>query len=1089
MGFLKYCWLLIFTMMILNFGLISEEKYKVNHFQNPSDINVNYAQRIKQGFNLRVWLSNQMALGLEAWDGSAASTPDGIGCEYPAGAMIEHLYGAGPLIGARIDGVIRVSEGYNGSDARKEILPTYPPIPGDHFWRTSLGNNNYDSIGYNGYYFNNNILVNRKGVDDDGDGLIDEDELDGLDNDGDWNPLTDDVGADGLPDSIEISCDGIPYDTLSNPDPADDNFNPAVYDFCHPNLDGTYPYKNNRDIYTEKNNMPDHGEPHVDEDYGAISQNDLYCSATDTFRRPTIPGHSSMGLKVFSKTYSWEKNSSCDAIVFLEYNFINVGKRPWQNAYVGMFADPDLGPVNTDRYFEHNCTAYDYLTRTGYIYNPVDTPSTPLGFTLISTSRTFDSLHINFWWTDFTTPGHIDPGTNDSLIYWLITGGMHPAQSIADDQDPNNPTDTRFYYTFGDFQVQPAETLKMVFAMVSGVSTPNMLDNARKAQRIYESGGFIMPVVQIADSGTGKPITISWNQILRSPTGEVVAYRIYHGTSSGNYSDSMTVAGLSHTYYGLPESTGHYFAVRAIDEIGNRSAISDEVSNAPYAPKNFRVFGQQTSINLQWDANSDPDIAGYNIYRRVLPDSVFIKINTELVAGTIFFDTAVIGNKEYEYIISGVDKDNYESAKTLPLRGKLIPPAMPKNFVLGTGYNYMRLNWSPNTEEDLAGYNLYRKIDSDINFIKLNDTLLTITNYVDRNLDSSLVYQYYLEAVDKTSALSPLTRIWSGKITRKDAGILLVNTGFYFPLADSIRNFNKTLLKRYYYTENYYPWFSITNPSSAYYLNRFSSIVWAYECANTPPNVIYDFPILLKGYLLGGGKLFIHGRRLTLDSYPHWLNLLTDLFGIDLLTEISNVANFAGAEGEKGFPNLFARQDTTIGLIERFPQIPENRVLYRMKTTLIDSTGNGQPIGIGAKDSTLKAYYLSFPLYYLDSMSAQSVVDYVLNDFGEIPLDVIMINDEIPEKFSLHNAFPNPFNPSTSIRFDLPTEADVSLVVYDLLGKEIARLIDERKPPGSYNVQWDANGVSTGIYFYRISVFDAKSHLRSIETKKVILVK
>ena len=46
--------------------------------------------------------------------------------------------------------------------------------------------------------------VSRRGIDDDGDGKVDEDELDGLDNDGDWNPLTDDVGSDGIPDSLEI---------------------------------------------------------------------------------------------------------------------------------------------------------------------------------------------------------------------------------------------------------------------------------------------------------------------------------------------------------------------------------------------------------------------------------------------------------------------------------------------------------------------------------------------------------------------------------------------------------------------------------------------------------------------------------------------------------------------------------------------------------------------------------------------------------------------------------------------------------------------------------------------------------------------
>jgi hypothetical protein len=1089
MKLLKCICVFIYVALFSIGDLNSAEKNKFNNPQSPSEVNVNFAQRMKQGFNLRVWLSNQMKIGLQAWDGGSESTPDGIGCEYPAGAMIEHLYGAGPLIGAIVDGIPRVTDGYNGWDARTEMLPEYNHLPKDHFWRTSVGNNSFDTIGYRGYYYNNNILVNRKGIDDDGDGLVDEDELDGFDNDGDWNPLTDDVGQDGLPDSIEISCDGVPYDSLLNQDPADDNFDPAYRDYCHPNPDGSYPYKNNKDIYTEKNYMSDHGEPHVDEDYGAISNSDLYCSATDTFRKPTIVGHVGIGAKVVNKSYAWYKNSSADGIVYLDYSFINVGGKPWQDVYTGMFVDPDLGPVNASAYYNHNYAAFDNATFTAYVHNPVDTLSTPLGFTLISATGSLDSLDKFFWWVDFTTPGHIDPGTNDSLRYQFLAGGMHPAEPIAEGQSPLS--DTRFYYSLGKFQVNPGDTIKTVFALVSGYNVNDMLNNARRAKRIYAANGFIMPVVGISDSGNGKSITISWNTIDKSPFGNVVSYKVYHGTQSGVYTDSISTGNLSFTYTGL-SSTMHYFAVAAIDDQGHSSAISDEVTIIPMVPKNFRLYSQQTSINLQWDASSDPDIAGYNIYRRVLPDSVFTKINSEVVTEDLYFDTAVTGDKVYDYSISGVDKDGYESAWTLPLRGRLIPPNIPKNFVVGTGESYLHLNWYPNTEEDFAGYNLYRKRDSDTGFVKLNSTLLTVTDYIERSIDSGETYQYYLEAVDRTLATSAPTRIWSGKITKKDAGILLITTYLGFSFEGSINNFSEYLLQRYKYTWGGYPgWTALTGSVDYFGINKYSSIVFPYENQRSDLARLYfnEMPILLKGYLLGGGKLFLVGKQLSLACYPYWYEFLVDVFGVDHLLEMSQVKNFAGAIGEKGFPNLFARQDVTIGNIERFPQIPESRVLYRMQTTIFDSTGNGQPVGISAVDPNFKAYYMSFPLYYLDSTSAQSLVDYVLNDFGEIPLDVKTFSNEIPKEYSLHDAFPNPFNPSTSIRFDIPKESDVSLAVYDVLGKEVTRLVDERKPPGSYKIQWDANGVSTGIYFYRISVYDTKSHLRSIETKKVILVK
>lgn len=76
---------------------------------------------------------------------------------------------------------------------------------------------------------------------------------------------------------------------------------------------------------------------------------------------------------------------------------------------------------------------------------------------------------------------------------------------------------------------------------------------------------------------------------------------------------------------------------------------------------------------------------------------------------------------------------------------------------------------------------------------------------------------------------------------------------------------------------------------------------------------------------------------------------------------------------------------------------------------------------------------------------------------------------EVAKAFRLHPAYPNPFNPSTVVRFDLPSESQVILSVYDLLGREVARLASRRMDAGSHQVSWDASGVGTGTYIIRIS--------------------
>ena len=89
----------------------------------------------------------------------------------------------------------------------------------------------------------------------------------------------------------------------------------------------------------------------------------------------------------------------------------------------------------------------------------------------------------------------------------------------------------------------------------------------------------------------------------------------------------------------------------------------------------------------------------------------------------------------------------------------------------------------------------------------------------------------------------------------------------------------------------------------------------------------------------------------------------------------------------------------------------------------------------------------------------------------------------IPREFSLEQNFPNPFNPSTVISFKLPVSSFVLLKVYDLLGEEIATLANGLKQPGTYKVTWNAVGLASGVYLYRL---EAGSF---IETKKLLLVR
>ncbi len=91
--------------------------------------------------------------------------------------------------------------------------------------------------------------------------------------------------------------------------------------------------------------------------------------------------------------------------------------------------------------------------------------------------------------------------------------------------------------------------------------------------------------------------------------------------------------------------------------------------------------------------------------------------------------------------------------------------------------------------------------------------------------------------------------------------------------------------------------------------------------------------------------------------------------------------------------------------------------------------------------------------------------------------------DGMPRVTFLKQNYPNPFNPTTVISYELDVKSEVQLVVYDMLGRELATLVNERKDPGRYSVDWNAQGVSSGVYYYRLVVGGR------VETKKAVLIK
>jgi beta-glucosidase-like glycosyl hydrolase len=129
------------------------------------------------------------------------------------------------------------------------------------------------------------------------------------------------------------------------------------------------------------------------------------------------------------------------------------------------------------------------------------------------------------------------------------------------------------------------------------------------------------------------------------------------------------------------------------------------------------------------------------------------------------------------------------------------------------------------------------------------------------------------------------------------------------------------------------------------------------------------------------------------------------------------------------------------------------------------------------------------PQYRIEESYARII--YLKTKYGIITDINELSSTQTPLSFQLYQNYPNPFNPSTKIRYSVPfvethryaSPQNVSLKVYDVLGNEIATLVNEQKAPGNYSVEFDGSKYSSGIYFYRLQSGSFTA------TKKLILVK
>lgn len=149
--------------------------------------------------------------------------------------------------------------------------------------------------------------------------------------------------------------------------------------------------------------------------------------------------------------------------------------------------------------------------------------------------------------------------------------------------------------------------------------------------------------------------------------------------------------------------------------------------------------------------------------------------------------------------------------------------------------------------------------------------------------------------------------------------------------------------------------------------------------------------------------------------------------------------------------------------------------------TSASSFAPGEPFNLRWRNANDPPFYTKLSAYV--GMFIQDITDSAGHSVDTTTISVNQISSIVPVEYRIFQNYPNPFNPSTNIKFDIPKSSVTKLTVFNITGKELGVLLNEKLEAGSYEYNWNASQYSSGVYFYRVESGNFTA------TKRMLLIK
>lgn len=329
----------------------------------------------------------------------------------------------------------------------------------------------------------------------------------------------------------------------------------------------------------------------------------------------------------------------------------------------------------------------------------------------------------------------------------------------------------------------PIERVQQRTELLSGVQRGNQVILSWPAPRRNASDTSVqsirrIDVYRLAEKPRA-PLALTAEDFATRSTlvGSVTYDEIKKATDFLTYTDTLELAG---------EPTRLRYAVRYVNAAGQRAGFSNFLLLEPAArialPPMIIATGKEVSedvVTISWqppaaniDGSTPVNLLGYNIYRMSDSDDELVQpINDSLIGGTQYQDRTFQPGETYHYVVRSVSLGT-EGAQVESLNSNAIsvsprdifPPSAPASITVAAAPGRLSIFFPANPEADIAGYNIYRSTDPDLQkdkWNKLNAELLTRTTFQDERVESGKRYYYYLTAVDKSGNTSPASEVVS----------------------------------------------------------------------------------------------------------------------------------------------------------------------------------------------------------------------------------------------------------------------------------------------------------------------------------------